>query len=251
MSVETLVRQAPLIDLPDVTTADLEHLVHDMDTAGYGSLPGFICADDLRRMRDFIQSHVQTGVGYVGFVGRQAVTGSIFADLSATPAFDTLLRRLYERGTGRAAPPDDTYQVLRCLTGAGGQAHALLFHYDSYVVTVLIPVEIPAHGQTGDLVMLRGGRRIRHSYVANLIDKILLDNAVTQALMRLLHKARLLPVVRIKMIPGNAYFFWGYRRVHANEACDPGQIRATAIYHFANPHAGSGFKAKVRSLFPR
>lgn len=227
-------------------------LVADIESRGFGVIPDFVAASDLARMRAFVAKAVKNTNGeYAGFTGPEAVAGSGLDELARSPGFRAIVREVYERGTGRKAPEQDFYQVLRCLTGAGGQAHALLFHYDSYVVTALIPVEIPAHGQTGDLVMLRGGRRIRHSYVANLIDKILLDNSVTQALMRLLHKARLLPVVRIKMIPGNAYFFWGYRRVHANEACDPGQIRATAIYHFANPHAGSGFKAKVRSLFPR
>ncbi len=239
------------IELRDVTDAMLTRLVQDMDTVGYGVLPNYLKDQDLGRMRRFVQSKVDNGTGYVGFVGRQAVSGTAFAELSESPAFDRLLRRVYERGTGATAPDVDTYQVLRCLTGPGGQRHALIFHYDSYVVTALIPVEIPSKGQTGDLVMLRGSRRIRLSYWANLIDKVLLDNKGTQAVMRLLHRAKLLPTVRIKMVPGNAYFFWGYRKVHANEACDPDQVRATAIYHYGNPHAGSNFKAKLRALIPR
>ena len=42
--------------------------------------------------------------------------------------------------------------------------------------------------------------------------------------------------MRIKMVPGNLYLFWGYRSVHTNEPCDPASIRATALFHYANPH---------------
>ena len=52
------------------------------------------------------------------------------------------------------------------------------------------------------------------------------------------------------MVPGNAYFFWGYQTIHSNEACDPEAVRATAIYHFANPHAASSFRSQVRRLIP-
>jgi hypothetical protein len=64
-------------------------------------------------------------------------------------------------------------------------------------------------------------------------------------------KLGILPVERIKMVPGNIYFFWGYRSIHANEACDPTKVRATALFHFANPHAGSNLGSTVRRLIPR
>jgi len=47
---------------------------------------------------------------------------------------------------------------------------------------------------------------------------------------------------QIPMVPCNLYFFWGYRTVHANEACDPDKIRATALFHFGDPHANSGLR---------
>jgi hypothetical protein len=111
-----------------------------------------------------------------------------------------------------------------------------LFHYDSYVVTVLIPIEIPTAGMTGDFLMLPNTRRVRKRYAANVIDKVILDNPVSQFLLRTLTKANVIRPTRIRMVPGNAYFFWGYRSVHTNEPCDSDRIRATALFHFANPH---------------
>ena len=98
---------------------------------------------------------------------------------------------------------------------------------------------IPTEGLNGKLVMAPNVRPIRSSYLFNLIDKIILDNPVTQMFLRRAYRLGLLKLKQIPMVPGNLYFFWGYRSVHANEACDPDKIRATALFHFGDPHADS------------
>ncbi len=240
----------PASDYVPVTL--LDRLIGDMNRNGYGMIPNYLDHTELQRMRTFVADTMESaGNRYVGFVGKEAVAGSAFADLSESPDFVQLMKSLYERGTGRAAPKAELYQVLRCLAGETGKAHSLIFHFDSYVVTALIPVEIPASGQSGDLVMLRPRRGVRTTYLANLVDKLLLDNKASQRLLGVLHGKGRLPATKVKMIPGNAYFFWGYQTAHANEACDPKFVRATAIYHFGNPHSESKFKATVRKLIPR
>jgi hypothetical protein len=52
------------------------------------------------------------------------------------------------------------------------------------------------------------------------------------------------------MIPGNLYFFWGYRTVHANEACDPDKIRATALWPGIRTLAALLIFAKKSSTVP-
>jgi hypothetical protein len=59
----------------------------------------------------------------------------------------------------------------------------------------------------------------------------------TQFLLRHAFRSGLLKLKQIRMVPGNLNLFWGYRSVHANEACDPDKIRATALFHFGDPHA--------------
>lgn len=233
------------MSLPSVTDAAIHKLVQDIDMLGFGCLPDFIPPGELAAMRQFVADAVTRSKGeYVGFTGRTAVEGSAFDTLSTSEAFRSLMRRVYEVGTGKPAPAIEFHQVLRCLSGSSGQRHSLRFHYDSYIVTALIPVDIPTTGRTGDLVMLPNTRGIRSSYLVNLIDKVLLDNAVTQLMLRTLMKLGVLPLVRIKPRPGDIYFFWGYRSIHTNEACDPDKVRATALFHYANPHsnARSGLK---------
>jgi hypothetical protein len=218
--------------------ATITTLVEDIERTGFGVLPGFVDASELARMRAFAVGAVEAAGGeYAGFIGPDSVAGSGLDELARSPHFRDMLEKIYERGTGCEAPKQDLYQVLRCLSGTSVRRHSYLFHYDSYIVTVLIPIEIPTVGMRGDLVMLPNTRKIRNSYTANVIDKIILDNPLSQTLLKYLTRTNLIRLTRIRMVPGNAYFFWGYRSVHTNEPCDPDRIRATALFHFANPHA--------------
>jgi hypothetical protein len=75
-----------------------------------------------------------------------------------------------------------------------------------------------------------------------LIDKILLDNALTQWILRRMAKTN--PrFVKVAMTPGDLYFFWGYRSVHTNAPCDADKVRATALFHYVDPHRESRLKA--------
>jgi hypothetical protein len=231
---------AGLLSLPELPRERITELVAEMNTKGFGVLPGYVQPADLAKLRSFVEGAVSAaGEQYVSFTGVEPVKGTLLQLLSSSPSFASLLHQVYELGAGVPAPHQSLYQVLRCLKGESGLKHALLFHYDSYVVTALLPVIIPTEGLTGKLVMAPNTRPIRSSYLFNLIDKIILDNKVTQFLLRKAHRSGLLKLTQISMVPGNLYFFWGYRSVHGNEACDPDKIRATALFHFGDPHTNS------------
>jgi hypothetical protein len=183
----------------------------------------------------------------VHLMSPDSFSGSGLEELGRSPGFEKLLHDLYEHGTGRPAVKQDFYQVLRCLSGSSGQKHSLTFHYDSYVVTALVPIEIPSKGRSGDLLIYPNMRKIRSNYLMNVVDKMLLKNALTQNVLRACIRSKRLSPVRIKMVPGHLYVFWGYRSVHTNEPCDPDAIRATALFHYANPHQpSSDVRAKGR-----
>ena len=229
------------VELPDISDIMVERLVNEINTRGYAQIEHYIDKSTLRSMQGFVADTVRrSGKEYVALTGAAPVADTALADIARSDRFQALMRRLYTLGTGGQAPAVNFYQVLRCLCGRQMRKHSWNFHYDSYVVTALIPVEIPAggtHGQSGDLVMLPNFRRVRASYLANVLDKLLLDNALTQFALRKLVRHNLLKLTRIKPVPGNIYFFWGYRSIHTNEPCDLDKVRATALYHYANPHA--------------
>jgi hypothetical protein len=228
--------------VPEISRETIIDLVADMNRVGFGVLSGYLEPADLEDLRQFVETAVAAvGGEYVLFTGEETVAGTLLNKLSASPAFVNLLHQVYEQGY-RAAPNQSLYQVLRCLKGKSGLKHALRFHYDSYVVTALLPVIIPSQGSPGHLVMAPNWRPVRSSYLFNLLDKIILNNPATQFLLRHAFRSGLLKLKQVPMVPGNLYFFWGYRSVHANEACDPDKIRATALFHFGDPHADSGLR---------
>ena len=70
-----------------------------------------------------------------------------------------------------------------------------------------------------------------------LVDRLPLDNAAARFLLRTLLKLQLLPLVRIKPVNRDICFFRGYRSIRINQACVPDEIGATALFHYADPHA--------------
>jgi hypothetical protein len=221
----------------------------DIDRQGYGALTGYISEEEIEPARAFAVAAVDAAGGqYVCFTGPEAFTGTVLSELPQSPAFKNLCRRLYELGAGEPAPEVSFYQIFRCLNGTTGQKHSYRFHYDSYVLTALLPVAIPEAGLRGDLLIIPSTRPIRRMYLTNVLDKILVDNKVAQLIFRSAARRRSPKIVSIRMRPGNMYFFWGYRSIHTNEPCDPDKLRATALFHYGDPHQNSRSRSLIRRV---
>ncbi|MDE3748829.1 hypothetical protein [Methylobacterium radiotolerans] len=178
--------------------------------------------------------------------GRKDLGGTFLAALPDDPAFNALCRGIYESAVGRPAPDVGFYQILRCLAGGGARTHSMRFHFDSYVLTALIPVTMPDHGSPGRLIIHPNTRPLRRSYLVNLVDKVLVDNPLAQTLLTRAYDRGSNRVIRLSLKPGSLYFFWGYRSLHTNEPCASDAIRATALLHYVDPHADSRLKQVLR-----
>jgi hypothetical protein len=233
--------------LPTLSDDAIRQMFSQIEAHGISCIPHYISQQDLEQMQAFVSNAVASAEHeYVAFNGREAVRGTGIDDLAESEKFRSIFSRLHALASSDPAPQVKFYQVLRCLTGKGAARHSLIFHYDSYLITALIPVTIPTAGKRGDFLLLPNRRRVRAYYAANLLDKLLLDNRITQFFLRMLTRSRSSALARIELVPGNAYFFWGYRSVHTNEACDPEAVRATALFHYADPHIGSSLRARLR-----
>lgn len=236
-------------DLPAIPDWTVGELVAEIERTGVAVLPEYIGPEALRELQAFVVATVQkTGGEYTVLNGKDAVAGTLLAELPDHPAFQSLVQRLYEAAAARAAPQQSIYQVLRCLAGKTGLKQSFIFHFDSYVVTLLLPIIIPTGGRPGrrgHLVMAPNLRAIRSSYVRNLIDKLLLDNRLTQFALRRLYLSGVLKLKRVEMRPGDLYIFWGYRTLHTNEPCEIENIRSTALFHFGDPHGHSSLRRKM------
>jgi hypothetical protein len=222
-------------------------LAKTIEENGFAVIHNYLSADELNDVTSFAERVVAANGGqYVGLRAAGQLQGTVLAELVQSPNFVDLCRRLSDKGLGKRSPNVDLYQVVRFVKGSNGRRVSGAFHYDSYVVTALLPLVIPSDG-SGSLLLMRANRRIRKWYILNLLDKILVENRYRQRWLRWLARNNKRRIIRLALKPGNLYFFWGYRSIHTNEPTDPGTLRATALFHYGDPHLNSTLRARIRA----
>jgi hypothetical protein len=220
-------------------------LAESIDTAGFGVLEDAVSDCVVDQSRHYVEDQLfQRGGQYFGLAGHEWIEESPLAPLARSPQLEDVLKKLYHHAMGELPPQRPPTPSLRVLAGTVGLRHSYLFHYDSYVVTALVPLLIPheAGELPGDLLLYPNMRRIRHSAIVNILEKMLVENSLACRAWRTSWMRRRFGARVVKMKPGSIYFFWGIRSLHANEACLVTSIRSTALFHYGDPHAGSFLK---------
>ncbi|WP_296262369.1 MULTISPECIES: hypothetical protein [unclassified Pseudomonas] len=218
-----------------------KRLANEIDTNGFAKLSGAVTEVDLRQLRAWTDEQAARHQGeYFAYHGEAALGESLLASYWTDPQFKSLLAGLYRHAAQRDARSDRIFPVLRCVQGNQGKRESNAFHYDASLVTALVPVFIPTEGEErGDLMLFPNIRRVRSWVLFNVIEKALLQNKVTRGwILKGMQRKWLNPYV-LRLEPGNVYFFWGYRTLHANQPCGADVKRATALFHFGDPHTGS------------
>lgn len=218
----------------------LARISHDINVKGYCCLEGFIDNMQLMELRaHVVLESMKHQNQYYAHHGSCEI-GPQLTELGTTTEVTSLLSGLYLQSQGEPAHSDQIYQVLRCVQGSAGRRESNAFHYDASLVTALLPIEIPQDGdECGDLILFANRRKVRRSAIWNALEKMALQNPVTRRLIVLGIALGWLRPQRLRLVPGNLYLFWGYRSLHANEPCAPAHRRATALFHYGDPHAGS------------
>ncbi|WP_233863333.1 hypothetical protein [Paraburkholderia adhaesiva] len=233
-----------------MSAASAHALAKSMDESGVGVLHQIVPHAILAQMRSFVAHHIeQHGGQYFAFEGNGWIGDTCLRPLFEDAGLQALLRCLYDLKMRTSPPSDRIFPVLRVLTGTHGLRHANNFHFDSYVVTVLLPVQIPngLDEPPGDLVMFPNMRDARRFAVVNILEKLLVENLLKR-IWRTPRVQRWRSAKIVPLTPGNLYFFWGMRSLHANQACLPGSVRCTALLHFGDPHECSVFKRVSQRL---
>lgn len=227
--------------------AQIKSLTKAIDSDGYAVLPDWANAAQLKDLQGLVtQAVAAAGNDYVALSGRQAVKGTPLHDWGGSRDFLDLCRRITEGATGERSSDTTLTQTLRCLTGNGGRKESLIFHYDSFVLTTIMPVCMPESGERGDLLMLPNRRPLRRSYARNLMDKVLVDNKWVQRYLKKKFANNGQTFTRIAMQPGHLYLFWGYRSLHTNLPVAENALRATAVFHYHNVHGSSSLASRLR-----
>lgn len=219
----------------------IARLAQDMDQHGHAVIEQAFSAQALAELRQYVAHEADRHNGqYFAYHGLNALAGSPLARLATSPELSATLDQLHRYATGEAATSREIFPVLRCVQGGSGTRESNAFHYDATLLTVLVPIFIPEAGeQRGDLVMFPNLRPVRSSVATNVVEKALLQNKASRRLISHGIEAGWLKPKTLPLVPGNVYLFWGYRTLHANQPCSPDVRRATALFHYGDPHAGS------------
>ncbi len=222
---------------------DPVELAEQIDRDGIAVIEDFVDRSALTEAQAFIQETAEAnGRQYVFLRGKEGLEKTFLGQLADDSALNALSEAVCAHALGHPAADCTARQTLRILCGETGRAQSLIFHYDSYVLTVLIPVTIPEKG-TGDFIIVPNTRPLRRFYLVNVLDKLRTDRKAAQSARRRQLAAGAFKRVPLK--PGNMYLFWGYRSLHTNDACEGTDIRCTAVLHYADPHATSVFKKRA------
>ncbi|MET0587121.1 MAG: hypothetical protein ABWZ75_01250 [Novosphingobium sp.] len=219
------------------SAAQIAAMAAQIDTAGYCRIDGFVSSDELESLARIGEAAVQRNGGeYVALTGLEGFAGSVWEMFSASPALRHVCEQLYRHFTGAPAKSSGFHQVFRCLKGKSVKGHSLYFHFDSYVITILVPILIPQTRLSGELILFPARRPIRKSWWRNVLDKLVMELPTSQLFYRLRADARQSPAVSVALAPGSAIVFCGYRSLHTNSRPDPDLLRVTGLLHYGNPH---------------
>ena len=225
----------------DISNEEIAAAFMDMNTGGVGVIKNVFSDNTLAECRAFVTSQLtHYGGEYFSLVGNADHGDSLLGEIGRSSVMNGLLKQVYEKITRKPALPSPIYQVLRVISGETAKGQSYQFHYDAYVVTALALILIPAGSpeERGDLIIYPNCRGHR-SLSVNVIEKMILQNRFIQFLagkpwVRRLFKAKILSIA-----PGNLYLFRGYQSFHGNMPVKGTAVRATAIFHFGNPHETS------------
>lgn len=220
-----------------------------LDRDGFAAIENVVTPVWLDRARAQVEQEIAGhGQKFFSLICPAQQPGSIFAEVTDDPALQQLLQRLVEHACPTAAiEPGGPYNVLRVIAGKTGEDGAFQFHYDSSVITVVVPILIPEnpHGPAGQLAVFPNKRPIRCSVAANIAEKALLQNRF--AWRRAKDQVNGNPSAHLKqLIPGNIYLFWGYRTYHGNLPCGVEALRATLLLHLGDPHRNGLVSRAIR-----
>ncbi|WP_230413201.1 hypothetical protein [Paraburkholderia antibiotica] len=171
--------------------------------------------------------------------------GEAFRELEQKICANT--RALVAEG-GQTDLPTEPFHVLRC-SSIATLAESHCRHYDSHLLTLLIPLQLAPDGvHNGDLVMYRKPR-LSVTTLTNVICKLrhgfLRSLPFNWRSWHTLHDLRVGNCRRIPVQVGSVYEFNGFALQHANLDVQDGQ-RRTLLIHYYDPGHSLGLSEMLR-----
>jgi hypothetical protein len=227
-----------------------DRLFESMERTGFGCAENAISPETLASLRQEVKRLVDAnGRRFLFLQNPYKQPESAFRPLAQSRNFNRLLLDLSNRGSNADNSDFEVLNILRVVPGDKSAGQVLNFHFDAEVVTALVPINIPdgPPEKAGHLVALPNVRTIRRFVLHNILEKTLVQNGLARKLVSHFALRNGKQKYIHRLVPGNVYFFWGYRTLHANLPLDSEQMRATMLFHFGNPHKNSSIVRFIKS----
>jgi len=217
---------------------DTEHntqkISNKLNSEGFVKFDNAISKRDLNFLKNEVKKLIEEkGERYFSVINpHKKEFSKILSDLE----FFSLARKISEKKLNRKIDQDDFLSVLRVITGNKTDQQSYLFHFDAYILTILVPINIPDSGNDdGHLILFPNYRKSVRLTLVNFIEKIFYQNLISRKLIKFLSKKNLEKYI-LKLKPGSIYFFWGYQSLHANMPINKNLLRSTLLLHFGTVH---------------
>jgi hypothetical protein len=121
----------------------------------------------------------------------------------------------------------DIHPVLNILVGEKGQDSVRGWHFDATYLTIAMPVVMPPPGERDG--KFRIWPNVRGFSQNKLLDKFYWKLANQSFFQRMARN------FAINFVPGNLYFFYGFRSYHGTDPLDATQLRANCLMNYGGP----------------
>lgn len=127
------------------------------------------------------------------------------------------------------------YMVLRVIKNERIKKESFQFHFDAYLITLLIPIFIPnrKNSNNGHLFIGPNMRKLTNYIIYYIFQKIYYQKILPIIIVHnnLINFFKLNKVI---LKPRSAFLFNGFRSLHGNADIDTRDTRATLLVHFSD-----------------
>ena len=202
----------------------------DLNKTGAVCIPNILTSEGLQSLRDLAQKSREewTDADNSLSLKKNQLDGTVLGDFAQSDFLQNFGNALLApfKCPGLPVQKEEMYPVLRVLEGEPGQRGIHVFHFDHTFLTCALPIHVPEDPTQGPLVLYPNVR----SFCTNKLYRGLTTKVLMHPKIRNLVSKQ----YPLQLIPGNAYFFYGYRSYHATGAFDQDQLRVLGLINIGS-----------------
>ena len=210
------------------------NIIEQINKKGFYKLTNLINQDDLDSLKSEVQKKI-TSIGQKNFrLDNIGLEDTFINKAKFIEKIDTFIRNTSDQLELENYKNKKLYKILRVINGGNQKNESHKYHFDAHYLTLLIPIFIPnnKNNLNGDLVIFPNLRKVHRNIFLNVIQKLFFQNFFLSKLLNTNLFKKLLKAKILKLEPGNAYIFFGFRTLHGNQEINNHDLRATLLVHF-------------------